>query len=135
MKKLLFTTLIAISCTMCIPSYAADNRKSGFGFGMGTATPERSGRSAGWGFGSVDDYDQTEDGIEQSSASGGMSWRDDDYRYRHRRPFFSLGSRRNHYGPPPPPVYGPPPGWGYYPPPYYQYPQPGQQPQPDTEEK
>jgi hypothetical protein len=133
MKKLLFPLVVGISCMICIPSFADDTRKSGFGFGMGTSTPERSGRSAGWGFGSVDDDDRTEDGIEQSSASGGMSWRDDDYRYRHRRPFFSFGSHRSPYGPPP--WYGPPPGWGYYPPPPYPYPQSGQQPQSDTEAK
>jgi hypothetical protein len=136
MNKLLLTTVIGCCFLMTTASLTAEERKSGFGFGMGSGTPERSGRNYGWGFGPTDDYRETESGIEQSTASGGMSWGDGNRRYRNSRPFFSFGSSRDRYGPPPGWGYYPPPGWGYYPPPpQYAYPPVDQQQQNSAEEQ
>lgn len=131
MNKHLISALISVSCLICTP-VSADDNKSGFGFGMGSSTPERSGNSYGWGFGSTDDYDRNADGIEQSSANGGMSWGNSRDRYRRSRPFFSFGSQRGYYPPPPPYGYGHP-GWGAYPPAPYPYWQQPQQPDDKTE--
>lgn len=130
MNKLLLTAVISCSFILSTSTLIADDKKSGFGFGMGSSTPERSGRNYGWGFGSPNGYDETEDGIEQSTATGGMSWGDGNQRYRDRsRPFFGFGSSRGRYGPPPGWGYYPPPGWGYYPPhPQYQQPPVAQPP-------
>ena len=124
MNKFLLTTVISCSFILCTPHLIADDKKSGFGFGMGSSTPERNGRNYGWGFGSPNDDYESDEGIEQSTATGGMSWGNDNRRYRERRPFFSFGSNRGRYGPPPGCGYYPPPGWGYYPPHSQQYPQP-----------
>ena len=85
----------------------------------------------GWGFGPADDYDRRDDGIERSSATGGMSWGSGRNRYRNNRSFFSFGSRRGYYGPPP----GYYQDWRGYPPaghPYWQQPQ-QQHPAPDAQ--
>lgn len=133
MKKIAICTFISLSCLVLHPVYADENRESGFGFGMSSGTPERSGNNYGWGFGPADDYPRRDDGIEQSSATGGMSWGNGSRRYRDRRPFFSFGPHRDYYGPPPH-WYGHP-GWGPYPPQPYPYGQPHPQPQPAPDSK
>ena len=126
--------ILLISLTLCLcatTSQADSDNRSGFGFGMGSSTPERSGNNYGWGFGPADDYQdqrsRREGGIEQSTTRGGMSWGSGRSRYGNNRPFFSYGSRRNYYAPPP--HWGSPYGQRPYPPAAYPY-RPTHQPPP-----
>lgn len=120
MKLFSMSVLVITTGLITSPALAEEQRKSGFGFGMGSGTPERHGNRYGWGFGSVDD--DPDDGIEQSSMNGGVGWRDN---YDRGRPSnrwsrggsgFGFGSNRHRYAPPPPWAVNP--GYGAYPPPY-----------------
>jgi hypothetical protein len=113
--------LMLVALFGLLPVSVLAESNSGFGFGMGSATPERSGNRYGWGFGSTDD--DPGDGIEQSSMNGGMGWQDGRRSYPNRwsgnrsgsRSGFSFGSSRNRYAPS---TWTGHPGYGAYPPVY-----------------
>jgi|GEM_PF-4031542 len=131
MKTSIIALIASIAYITSPTCFAESDNKSGFGFGMGSGTPTRNGNNYDWGFGPADEYDRRGDGIERSSATGGMSWGNGRNRYRNSPSFFSFGPRRGYYGPP----HGYYQDWRGYPPARQPYPYWQQYQQPASDEK